>query len=375
MSGRYQSDYWFPSKTENSGLTGLRAVAALLVYLTHASSEGLLPGSMHKTPIGESGVMLFFALSGFLMAALYLRQDFTWFTVRSFVTARFARIYPLFAVVVLASALWFRVDHGFIFNLTGRKTLEHLLLAGDGLTLWTISVEFQFYAAFVGLCAIYAVLPRNIRDLGLGALCVGLIIMLAVLGFPGGRIAITHYAHFFLVGCLAAIVVWNVAPVKWGADLVLAILFGSLLLSVANLPPLTPEANSFRFLPLLIITGAIVLFVANGTGIIADRFLGSKVMVYLGEVSFGLYLLHRPTFYLWLNVLGIKLHWTLMFLLVTVTVICFAHLAHICIERPARALLRGAVVPVLVFPVNWRSWIKADRPETLAAIMRRWTGA
>ena len=279
------------------------------------------------------------------MAALYLRQDFTWYTVRSFVTARFARIYPLFAVTVLASALWFRADNRFIFDLSGRRALEHLLLAGDGLTLWTISVEFQFYAAFVGLWAIYAFLPRSIRDLAFGALSVGLIVMLAVLGFPGGRIAITHYAHFFLVGCLAAIVVWNVAPVKWEADVALAILFGLLLLCVASLPPLTSEANSFRFLPLLIITGVIVLFAANGTGMIADRFLGSKVMVYLGEVSFGLYLLHRPIIYLWQNALGIRLHWTLMFLLVTISLLCLAHLAHISIERPARAFLRGAAVP------------------------------
>jgi len=286
--------------------------------------------------------MLFFALSGFLMAALYLRQDFTWSTVWIFITARFARIYPLFAAVVVASALWFRVDTNLPPYLSGRKALEHLLLGGDGLTVWTISVEFQFYAAFVGLWAAYALLPPKVRDLALGALSVGLIVMLAVLGFPGGRIAITHYAHFFLIGCLAAIAVWNLAPVKWEADVALAILFGLLLLCAASLPAPTSEANSYRFLPLLIIAGAIVLFAANGTGMISDRILGSKVMVYLGEVSFGLYLLHRPTMYLWLNVLGIKLHWTVMFLLITTTLVCFAHIAHMSIERPARAFLRGA---------------------------------
>ena len=65
------------------------------------------------------------------------------------------------------------------------------------------------------------------------------------------------------------------------------------------------------------------------TGMIVDRSLGSKVMVYLGEVSFGLYLLHLPAMY----ALGIRLHWTLMFLVVTITLLCFAHIAHIRIAR------------------------------------------
>jgi hypothetical protein len=78
-----------------------------------------------------------------------------------------------------------------------------------------------------------------------------------------------------------------------------------------ELSPPTDEANSYRFLPLLIIAGTIVLFAANGTGVIVDRFLESKVMICLGEVSFGLYLLHRPVMYLWLDVFGIRVHWTL----------------------------------------------------------------
>jgi peptidoglycan/LPS O-acetylase OafA/YrhL len=276
------------------------------------------------------------------MAALYLREEFNWFTVRSFITARFARIYPLFAVTVLLSAVWFRVDQNFIFSLSGRDALDHLLLVGDGLTLWTVSVEFQFYAAFVALWAASAFFPQKARGLVFGGLSIGLVAVLAIFNFPGGRIAITHYAHFFLVGCLAALVVWNVAPVKWKADAALATFFGLLLLCAANLPPVTSEANSYRFLPLLIIVGGIVLYTANGSGVIVDRFLGSKVLVYLGEVSFGLYLLHRPVMYLLLDVLDIRLHWTLMFLMVTLSLICLAHIAYTGIERPARAMVRGA---------------------------------
>jgi peptidoglycan/LPS O-acetylase OafA/YrhL len=356
LAARSKESLWSPNKTDNAALTGLRAVAALLVYFAHAAGNGLLPGFLATAPFGDCGVMLFFALSGFLMAALYLRQEFTFLTVRNFILARIARIYPLFAVTVLASAFVFRADSDdFPFWLNGRKALEHLLLWGDGLTLWTISVEFQFYTAFIGLWAAYAFLPRSICDLAFGAISVGLIVLLATLGFPGDRIAITHYAHFFLIGCVAALVVWNVAPVKRKADCALAILFGLLLFLTAILPPPTVEANSYRFLPLLIIAGAIVLFTAHGTGIIANRLLASRILVYFGEISFGLYLLHRPAMYLWQEALGLTLHWALMFLLITLTLVCVAHIAHVGIERPARAFLRGFVAAEREEPVNVRS--------------------
>jgi hypothetical protein len=48
--------------------------------------------------------MLIFCLSRLLMAKLYMRQDATRTFVRRFVRARFARIFPLFAAVVIGSA-------------------------------------------------------------------------------------------------------------------------------------------------------------------------------------------------------------------------------------------------------------------------------
>jgi peptidoglycan/LPS O-acetylase OafA/YrhL len=105
--------------------------------------------------------MLFFCLSGLLMAELYIRQDATWASVWNFIRARFARIFPLFAVVVVGSALIYHYDTGFPFHLDAVAATKHLLLLGDGLTMWSISVEFQFYAAFVGLWLLYAALPKR----------------------------------------------------------------------------------------------------------------------------------------------------------------------------------------------------------------------
>jgi len=155
-------------------LNGLRGIAALAVFHWHAAHEGFLPQAFSRTDAGERGVMLFFCLSGLLMAELYLRQDATSASVWRFVCARFARIFPLFTVVVIGSALIYHFDSRFPFRLDAFAVFKHLLLFGDGLTLWSISVEFQFYAIFVGLWLLGAALPQKHRIVDFALVCVGL---------------------------------------------------------------------------------------------------------------------------------------------------------------------------------------------------------
>ena len=59
---------------EIGALTGLRGVAALIVFVSHGANEGVLP-AMLGNGFGQIGVMIFFVLSGFLMGQLYLRRS------------------------------------------------------------------------------------------------------------------------------------------------------------------------------------------------------------------------------------------------------------------------------------------------------------
>jgi peptidoglycan/LPS O-acetylase OafA/YrhL len=346
-------------------LNGLRAIAALAVFAHHASQNGLLPGVFAEAGLGQLGVMLFFCLSGLLMAELYIRQDATWASVWNFVRARFARIFPLFAVVVVGSALIYHYDTSFPFHLDAVAATKHLLLFGDGLTMWSISVEFQFYAAFVGLWLLYAALPERHRNIGLGMVCIGLVLALWMAGYPGERIAITHYGQFFLVGVLAAIILWQASAATGlgrTASFVLPLL---LALDVLASVILGPSAHDcYRSLPLLILAGTIVLAGRVGRGFFAERVLGSRLMVYLGEVSFSLYLLHRPVMYLWQSLVGLHLHWTAMFLIVTVTLLAASHLAYRWIEQPARRQLSPTGMPALpIAPTSRADATRARLPS------------
>jgi peptidoglycan/LPS O-acetylase OafA/YrhL len=322
-------------------LSGLRAIAALAVLGMHLSSKGLLPRVFVGARTGELGVMLFFCLSGLLMANLYLRHEATPASLWRFVRARFARIFPLFAVVVIGSALIYHFDSRFPFHLDALDAAKHLLLFGSGTTIWSISVEFQFYAAFIALWLLYAALPDRYRESGLVVVCIGVILALWTLGYPGGRIAITHYGQIFLIGVLAAMIFWH-APEGLGraASLLLPVL---LALDVTTALVLGPsEYDCYRSTALLVLTGAIVLCGAAGQGFFAERILGSRSMVYLGEISFGLYLLQKPAIYFWKTLgvlLGLHLHGNKLLVLILATLLVAAHLAYRFIEQPARRAL------------------------------------
>jgi peptidoglycan/LPS O-acetylase OafA/YrhL len=284
--------------------------------------------------------MLFFCLSGLLIGTLYLNRDPTPAFVWSFVRARFARIFPLFAVVVLSSAVIYHFDSRFPFELDAAETAEHLLLAGDSITIWSISVEFQFYAVFIGLWLLYAALPGRYRDLGLALVCTGLMLALWALGYPGDRIAITHYGQIFLIGVLTAIILRRAPEGLAGAtSMILPVLLVLALLVATMLKP--SDFDCYRSTPLLILTGGIVLCGAAGKGFFSDRILGSRLMVYIGEISFGIYLLQKPVLYLWRTLF--HLHGNKLLFLVLATLLGASHLAYRRIEQPGRRALSAAV--------------------------------
>lgn len=88
--------------TQINTLHGLRGIAALTVVVGHARGFADLPIPQTAPAMG---VMLFFALSGFLMTHLYLDKSAGRASVMEFLVNRFARVWPLFAVVCVAMAL------------------------------------------------------------------------------------------------------------------------------------------------------------------------------------------------------------------------------------------------------------------------------
>lgn len=132
-------------------LTSLRALGAALVVFFHYPPSGDYPLFAALADHGYVGVAIFFVLSGFLITARYyapLTTAWSWGAFADYYTKRVARIYPLYFFVFLLTF----VAIGASFY--DARAVIFLLLLQDFFTFyrvrfigvaWTLTVEFNFY--------------------------------------------------------------------------------------------------------------------------------------------------------------------------------------------------------------------------------------
>lgn len=137
-------------------LTGMRIVAALLVFFHHHGFP-LKPKWADFTSRlqkeGYVGVVLFFVLSGFLITYRnYEAARFEAVWIKKYLQNRFARIYPLVFLVMVVQLLVDRSDHreidvgAIVLNLTLLKAYVNKWKFTLLPQTWTLSVEESFYA-------------------------------------------------------------------------------------------------------------------------------------------------------------------------------------------------------------------------------------
>ncbi len=82
-------------------LDGIRALACLIVIVSHIAPLLHLNFEKDASLYGALGVLLFFSLSGFLMSALYFDEAFTTRNAVRYIIARFSRIAPAYWIAVI----------------------------------------------------------------------------------------------------------------------------------------------------------------------------------------------------------------------------------------------------------------------------------
>ncbi len=144
-----------PAKPPNSGmivsLTGLRAVAAMLVFWHHMlplePNISWFGGFLAVLREGHIGVTLFFVLSGFLITYRYStiqKLDKSWYY--GYWVNRIARIYPVFVLFSVISLLWKQSQLStWILNLTLLKGFSRGYLFSGIAQSWSLTVEECFY--------------------------------------------------------------------------------------------------------------------------------------------------------------------------------------------------------------------------------------
>ncbi|HEV2480785.1 MAG TPA: acyltransferase [Puia sp.] len=142
---------YFPS------LTGIRAVASIMVYLAHFNPfTGSFFGKYIPAYVSQFhvGVTMFFVLSGFLICYRY-EPGFQQrgLTGRNYFVSRVAKIYPMYflltvwAFLPVVSKQVFRPG-GFLLNISFLRGFSHEYLFTGDPSGWSLSVEELFYVLF-----------------------------------------------------------------------------------------------------------------------------------------------------------------------------------------------------------------------------------
>lgn len=286
-------------------LDGVRAVAIAMVLVDHIGHEP-------QWHVGHYGVTLFFALSGYLITGLLfdeLAQDGT-VSLPRFYLRRAARLLPaLVVVVVVCDVLFYLLGDieavkasipalAYVANYAVVVAAEY---PPGWAHAWSLAVEEHFYAVWP--LALIVMLRRLGTRRALGwtlAACVAALawrgVVLTLDGWDGRWFLVNHgtlaRADALLYGCAVALAVrvgWR--PRAWMAAAAPAVVVALVVLDV----PDVVEATAGQLV--LSVACAVLLACLDYTSPSLARVLSWRPLVWLGAISYGLYLWHYPLLY------------------------------------------------------------------------------
>ncbi|HWF78252.1 MAG TPA: acyltransferase [Caulobacteraceae bacterium] len=336
-------------------LTSLRFFAALWVvvfhYWPHLAVAGDMPALVAK---GYLGVELFFVLSGFILCHVYLPQvEEGRFHYGDFLWARLARIYPMHLVTLIAMglmaggalAIGLAVDPNVLSfaslpaNLTLTQAWGLAPTSGWNHPSWSISAEWFAYLSFPAFAALTLSLRRWPGVAVAAALALVAVLypaFQAIAGFPLTK-ATTAWGALRIVPCFALGCALYLAWRNSVADSRKA-LAGACFFTIAVI-----AAAALRAPDALIVSGfgGLIITLAQVSKSGSQRF-SHPFFVYLGEISYSVYMVCIPWEVLFVNV-AVKIgHFSgkqlppLLWLVFLVTLVPLAAMTHHLIEKPAR---------------------------------------
>lgn len=362
-------------------LTGLRFVAAFVVLVAHTVKVAS-HGQIRLAHYSGNAVSFFFVLSGFILTYVYFdrlnKQN-----VLTFYRARWARIWPLHVVcMLLGLAVWLWSGQSaklsmVLIRLLSHTTLTQSWLPWTGLAnwfngpAWSVSTEFGFYAFF-------PLLLWMSRKRFWPALIVVAVITCASLAvtqfyvLPNHNIPTTRYFLYvnplcrlfeFAVGMMFGKIFLSICktasaeqtkPVrgKFLRDTIIEFAaIAGICVSLYLFAKQGPVTNLFpagtNTTQLWLERGAgssvsfgVCLLVFGLTGGLLSRVLSCSTAVYLGEISYALYLVQNPVLGVVKNLPATQYSSPIAIYL-TLNLICFglAVCLHHLVEKPFRQLI------------------------------------
>lgn len=288
-------------------LDGIRAIAVLLVMWYHSYAFGMFPGGVGSSvkTIGQTGVDLFFVLSGFLITRILIREKGKSGYYKSFYIKRSLRILPLYYIFLVlylsVHGAWGQEGAWWAFVF-----LQNIPLAfGDAYSgpvhYWSLGVEEHFYLIWPFLICL--INPRRMWVLGFFGILLSIVLRVVFVNYDYG------YFYFSITRldglCMGA----------W-----LALYEGHVVAERRRFRTVFASAACLILVPLALVYGAfrdgghawlqvskftlVSMFYTCcvGYAICLDfkswpaRILSWRPLVFIGGVSYGLYIYHQLWF-------------------------------------------------------------------------------
>ncbi|MBU9819908.1 acyltransferase, partial [Rahnella sp. BCC 1045] len=362
------------SEAYRNDIDGLRAFAVVLVILFHAG--------ISQVPSGFIGVDIFFAISGFLITGIVIKQyEKNNFSLSDFFIHRLWRIQPAFiamSLTTLIATFYFYLPDDFLAYLRSGKYnalfLSNQFFARQSATYaspeadifpllhtWSLSIEWQWYlflplgilltGAISRLKRLQSIITNPAKMLSMvWFITTPLATVLAlILANKGGN---TYYSLItrifeFMVGGGAFFLTRYVHYIPSSLSHVAGILSLAVLLWIAVHPDIMGFYPNLYAL-LVVCSSAIIMFAGSYGKGITSRILGLPPIAFTGRISYSLYLWHWPILAI-TRYLGYDLTGTTLFLCLFLTVL-ISLISYYLVEQPCRRYRKPLkyTVPLLI---------------------------
>jgi len=334
-----------------NALTSTRAVAAILVFIHHFGT-GIFPfnKAQYFFSSGNIAVGYFFVLSGFVLYISYRDKVINY---GDYFRRRVGRILPVYWLALLLTVVVVTIWYN--YNLSSAQSAREitfsaflvqawipsypLCLNGPG---WTISIEIVFYILFPFLL----LLQKRSRAV---FTALTMVLYLAAQYFHQKYYPIRHSLNDNIVDTIF----FN--PLMHISQFLIGMVGGSVYFANKN------KSHTYRWLPLVLFAAIVLLIacrpedVSYHVGLIAPvfmlfiisvatyrpRVLELAPLVFLGEISYGIYILQQPVYKLLLNLNRIYIHLgeTWLFWIALVALIAISSASYFWFERPVKRLI------------------------------------
>ena len=291
------------AKTFIPEIQGLRAIAVISVVLFHVKFPFISGGFV--------GVDVFFVISGFVITLIIKRElSNKQFSMQNFFVRRLWRIFPALLITVFLTTFIFlpflpsSVNDSFLLssiasifgvaNIYYYFTLNYFSsgISNPLLHIWSLGVEEQFYLFFPLLLVFSRFYKWNIN--------IVLIVTFTVSFFASSLTTVNNQSAAFYLPwyrgwefCAGALIAWSGFRCKNKSQAIIASWLGFTFLFTVMI------FYSKRFIfpglgALLPVLGTMLLIISTSADSLINKILRTRLMLYIGNISYSMYLVHWP---------------------------------------------------------------------------------